>query len=120
MIARRGHYGETNAGRMWAETRTKKILEMYNTANWSVYICKTDPCLNVITYWPKGKPEHFRWKEDGKAALDAEGSELPSPAFKTTEKVKEMGGITSYMSVYTDDIDVVGPDKEVLVRKLGW
>ena len=31
MVARRGHYGEVNAGRMWAETRTKKIRQMYNT-----------------------------------------------------------------------------------------
>ena len=116
MVARRGHYGETNAGRMWAETRTKKILQMYENENWSVYICKTDPCLNVITYWPNGKPSNFRWKEEGKQELTAEGTELPVPEFKTTEEVARMGGITSYMSVYTDDIDVVGPDKNVLEK----
>ena len=105
-----------NAGRMWAETRTKKILEMYNTRNWSVYICKTDPCLNVITYWPDGKPKDFAWKTFGDEPLDAEGTCLPSVNFETVEKVKEKGGITSYMSVYTDDIDVIGPDPEVLEK----
>ena len=116
MVARRGHYGEINAGRMWAETRTKKILEMYDDKTWSVHICKTDPCLNVITYWPDGKPTNFQWKSFGNEPLDAEGTKLPSALFKTTEEVKRMGGITSYMSVYTDDIDVVGPDKEVLEK----
>ena len=116
MVARRGHYGETNAGRMWAETRTKKILQMYDGPKWSVYICKTDPCLNVITYWPDGKPQHFKWKSNGDAELNAEGTSLPSPAFKTADEVTKMGGITSYMSVYTDDIDVVGPDKDVLEK----
>jgi hypothetical protein len=116
MVARRGHYGEMNAGRMWAETRTKKILEMYDNKNWSVYICKTDPCLNVITHWPDGKPDGFTWKTLGDEMLDAEGTCLPSVNFETVEKVKEKGGITSYMSVYTDDIDVIGPDPEVLEK----
>lgn len=116
MIARRGHYGEINAGRMWAETRTKNILKMYNSDEWSVYICKTDPCLNVITHWPNGKPPGFSWKTSGDTELDAEGSFLPKVEFKTVKEVKAAGGIVSYMSVYTDDIDVVGPDEKVLEK----
>ena len=116
MIARRGHYGEINAGRMWAETRTKNILKMYNSDEWSVYTCKTDPCLNVITHWPNGKPPGFSWKTSGGTELDAEGSFLPKVEFKTVKEVKAAGGIVSYMSVYTDDIDVVGPDEKVLEK----
>ena len=36
--------------------------------------------------------------------------------FKTVEEVKALGGITSYTSVYTDDIDVIGPDGAVLEK----
>ena len=114
MVARRGHYGEINAGRMWAETRTKQILKMYDSPNWSVHICKSDPCLNIITHWPNGKPAGFKWRTFGDENLDPEGGNLPSVHHKTVEEVKKMGGITSYMSVYTDDIDVVGPDEKVL------
>ena len=31
VIARRGHHGELNAGRTWAETRTKNVLKSYNS-----------------------------------------------------------------------------------------
>jgi hypothetical protein len=117
MVARRGHCcGETNAGRTWAETRTEKILQTCDNGNWSVHARETDPCLDVITCWPNGKPSNFRWKEEGKQELTAEGTELPVPEFKTTEEVTRMGSTTSCMSARTDDIDVVGPDKNILEK----
>ena len=116
MIARRGHYGELNAGRMWAETRTKNVLKMYNSDKWSVHICKTDPCLNVVTYWPKGKPAGFRWCENDGGELSPEGDILPPVVCKTIQQVEDLGGVVSYLSIYTDDIDAVGPDEEVLAK----
>jgi hypothetical protein len=91
IIARRGHCGEINAGRTWAETRTKNILKMHDSEEWSVHTCKTDPRLNVITCWPEGKPRGFSWKTLGNEELDAEGSFLPKVNFKTVEEVKRKG-----------------------------
>ena len=116
MIARRGHYGELNAGRMWAETRTKNVMKMYNTYEWSAHMCRTDPCLNVVTYWPKGKPKGFRWCENDGGELLPEGESLPPVVCKTVSQVEKLGGVVSYLSTYTDDIDAVGPDEEVLEK----
>ena len=48
--------------------------------------------------------------------MNAEGTTLPPVNFQTVEAVEKLGGIVSYMSVYTDDIDVVGPKPEVLEK----
>ena len=116
MIARRGHYGELNAGRMWAKTRTKNVLEMYNTNEWSVHICKTDLCLNVVTHWPKGKPVGFKWCENEGGELSPEGGNLPTVSCSTVLQAEKLGGVVSYLSIYTDDIDAVGPDEDVLEK----
>lgn len=101
---------------MWAETRTKNVMKMYNTNERSAHMCRTDPCLNVVTYWPKGKPKGFRWCENDGGELLPEGESLPPVVCKTVSQVEKLGGVVSCLSMYTDDIDAVGPDEEALEK----
>ena len=43
-----------------------------------------------------------------------DGNSLPIPMYATVVEVASWGGVVSYLSVYTDDIDYVGPDEGIL------
>ena len=47
-------------------------------------------------------------------SLTPDGNSLPLPSYATVEQIESWGGVVSYLSVYTDDIDCVGPDEGVL------
>ena len=63
----------------------------------------------------KTSDSSFSWKsyeEDGGPTPD--GNSLPLPSYAQVAEVEKLGGVVNYLSVYTDDIDCIGPDEDIL------
>lgn len=58
----------------------------------------------------------FQWKfvDENCKINPTDFQSLPKPQYMTVEDVERLGGVVNYLSVYTDDIDCVGPDMGVL------
>ena len=64
---------------------------------------------------PSTSDSSFSWKsyeEDGGPTPD--GNSLPLPSYAQVAEVEKLGGVVNYLSVYTDDIDCIGPDEDIL------
>ena len=117
MISHRSHYGLAPAGREWFNTRQTKLLKIFNDKKFSSAVCKSEPCLMTIIYWPSGnKPKDFNLKDWDMTVTSPDDDKLPTPAIASKDEIEAMGGKVTLMLTHVDDVDMLSDETETLER----